>query len=188
MTFVNHADQKGCSFMMRSACLVLCAAAIGLVAAPSVSLAQEVTIAEIVGGLTPPPAPTRGIKRDNSGTVLEGLPSVSLVVGFEGNTHRLTVEGMKALRTLAAALNGPGFEGEQFQIAAHAFLPSDPVSSQPVSSRRAQVVAEHLAGFYGIDPTRMRVVGLGATAMHDAGNPADPLNQRIEVTNLGSGQ
>lgn len=166
---------------------LLCAAAVGFAGWTLPAAAQEIPIAAIVEGLTPPPgeAPTRGIKRDNAGTVLEGLPSVDVVVGFEGDSHRLTIAGMRALRTLAAALNGPGFAGERFQIAGHSYLPNDPVSSQPVSARRAQVVAEHLAGFYGIDPARMVVVGVGATDLRNSSNPSDPLNQRIEVTNLG---
>jgi outer membrane protein OmpA-like peptidoglycan-associated protein len=113
-------------------------------------------------------------------------PSVDLLVGFEGDTHRLTIAGMKTLRTLAAALLDPSLDGVRFDIVGHAFLPNKPAAAQPLSARRAQAVAEHLTGFYDLDPSRfVTVTGAGASSTRST-NPADPMNQRIEIIRAGA--
>ncbi|MEM1129004.1 MAG: OmpA family protein [Pseudomonadota bacterium] len=132
----------------------------------------------------------RGIGRPtNTGTAASQVgntATVELLVGFEGDTHRLTVEGMKTLRMFATALNDPRLQGARLQIVAHTYLPNAPTSALPVSARRAQSVADHLLAFYDIQPAQIAATnGVGA-AQINVGNLADPMNQRIAITNIGS--
>ncbi|PWR02453.1 hypothetical protein DKT77_11655 [Meridianimarinicoccus roseus] len=130
-------------------------------------------------------SPTVGTDRSVAAGQGDG-PSVDLLVGFEGDTHRLTIAGMKTLRTLAAALLDPSLDGMRFDIVGHAFLPNKPAAAQPLSARRAQAVAEHLTGFYDLDPSRfVTVTGAGASSTRST-NPADPMNQRIEIIRAGA--
>ena len=54
----------------------------------------------------------------------------------------------------------------------------------PVSARRAAVVAEHLAVFYGISSDRLVPVGYGNTKPLDVMVPDSPANERIEFINV----
>ncbi|MEM1360592.1 MAG: OmpA family protein [Pseudomonadota bacterium] len=141
--------------------------------------------------LMPQMAADRGVTRPNQNAnavalQASGQPVAKLQVGFEGESHLLTVDGMKTLRTLAAALEDPRLQNSKFQILAYAYTPNAPASAQPVSARRAQTVLEHLQGFYGMGTDKfLGVQGMGASALN-SGNAADPMNQRIEIVNIGN--
>ena len=112
-------------------------------------------------------------------------PTATLVVAFEAGTDRLTLEGMRTLQSLAYALNDSRLQGAQFQIAAHSYTPADP-QVQVRTSRRAQTIRAHLAGFYQVDENRLQAIGLGAQHAVNFDNPADPLNDRIEIINMSA--
>lgn len=165
------------------------------VLAPVSAFAQARTVQEIIDALAAPSATSdRGIGRPHSGSAgsagaaamdADGQPpKVQLVVGFDGDTHRLTIEGMKTLRMLAWALGQPELQDARLEVVGHAFVAAAPTASLPVSARRAQTVAEHLSGFYGVDPSRLTVRGVGAVE-YASPDPADPMNQRIEIVNVG---
>jgi len=194
--FAQHdrVDSPGvCGMAYRGQCRIF---ARSLVFAVCVSLgapagAQAVsTVSQIIAALSQPDktAPTRSVVRDATGVVLEGLPTAKLIVDFENGTHRLSYSGMMQLRNLAAALQHPNLSGTSFQIAAHSFLPNTPTVSQSVSARRAEAITRHLTTFYRIDPNRLIGVGFGAMQPHSVSNGMDPLNQRIEVMNLGQSE
>jgi outer membrane protein OmpA-like peptidoglycan-associated protein len=137
----------------------------------------------VVQALTTKPA-TRAVTPGLSGVPIKGAPSQDLLIAFDGNTHRLTVSGMKVLRVLGVALADARLARTRIQIAGHAYLPGDPLLGQTLSLKRAQAVADHLATFYGIAPGRLDPMGYGAARPLDPNAPASPLNQRIEVINL----
>ncbi|QIE41619.1 OmpA family protein [Rhodobacteraceae bacterium SC52] len=144
---------------------------------------SPLSLTAMVSSLAPAAGSERSISA-SSGTGTEN--SIDLLVGFEGNTHILTIDGMKTLRTLATALMDPSLERARFSIVAHAYLPSQPAAAQPLSTRRAQAVAEHLTGFYSLDATRFSAVtGAGAAEIRSA-NASDPRNQRIEIRRTGA--
>ncbi|WP_195822041.1 OmpA family protein [Roseobacter sp. MH60115] len=163
---------------------------IGCMASTAAS-SQDFSLDQMVNALLPAPVATsdnRGVKplaaaNATSATQSGALPTARLVVAFDGDSHRLTVEGMKTLRTLAKALEHPDLKGSTFQIMAHAYTPTAPASALPVSARRAQSVLDHLNGFYGLgSDIFVGIQGVGATSLNSA-NAADPLNQRIEIIN-----
>lgn len=111
------------------------------------------------------------------------FPVFSFQVGFDAGSHVLTTEGMTALRTIAAALLDGDLAGSRFQVGAHVIQGSG-LNAMPVSARRAAVVAEHLAVFYGIPPDRLVPVGYGNTKPLDVMVPDSPANERIEFINV----
>lgn len=111
------------------------------------------------------------------------LPSIDVMVAFDGNSHMLTTEGMTALRSVAVALKDKRLVDYSFQVAGHLVLPDDPNSAARVSMRRAQVVVEHLSVYYDIPSERLIPVGYGASSLRDTSAPASPLNTRIQFIN-----
>lgn len=111
------------------------------------------------------------------------FPAVSVQVGFDAGSHVLTTEGMTALRAIAAALLDDSLDGARFQVGAHVVQGSG-LDAMPVSARRAAVVAEHLAVFYGIPADRLVPLGYGNTKPLDALAPASPVNERIDFINV----
>lgn len=112
------------------------------------------------------------------------LPRISLSIDFEYDTHRLTEDGLLALRVLAAALSDPRLAGMRFQIATHTDGRADDVTKLRLSQRRAQAVADHLHAFYGIPRERMIPVGYGRSRLADPSNPESAANRRVEIVNL----
>ncbi len=149
------------------------------------------SVDQIVTALLPETSESRGLQRaetvaTTSAIQSGAMPTAKLVVGFVGDGHILTMEGMRQLRTLAKALEDPRLSSSQFQIRAFAYTPNAPAAAQPISSRRAQAVFEHLQGFYGVGVDKiLGVQGLGATELNSA-DPIDPLNQRIEIVNISA--
>lgn len=144
---------------------------------------------QIVNALLPATADSRGLQRaetvqSNAIAQNGSMPTATLIVSFNPEGHILTVDGMRQLRTLAKALEDPRLASSQFQIRAYAYTPSSPGIAQPLSSRRAQSIFEHLDGFYGIGADKvLGIQGLGASDVN-LGNPSDPLNQRVEIVNI----
>jgi outer membrane protein OmpA-like peptidoglycan-associated protein len=162
--------------------------AIFIIAAFAVSTRATAQIAMpsvdgVVQALTTQPD-TRAFTPGWSGVSINGAPSQDLLVAFDGNTHRITVPGMKVLRVLGVALNDARLARTRLQVAGHVYLSGDPMIGQMLSQQRAQAVADHLSTFYEVAPDRLVPMGYGATRPLDKSNLASPLNQRIEIINL----
>ncbi|MEX0284749.1 MAG: OmpA family protein [Paracoccaceae bacterium] len=112
------------------------------------------------------------------------FPSINLNVAFDGETHLLTAQGMRTLRTLAVALQDPKMSGQTFQVAGHVFVEGSGGAQFPLSARRAQAVVDHLVVFYGLPRDKLTPVGYGATKPVNVSNPYGIENTRIEFINL----
>lgn len=111
------------------------------------------------------------------------FPSHTMYIPFEKDTHMISYEGMSALRSIAAVMLDPNLKGAKFQVGAHLAQSS---TALPMSSRRAQVVVEHLTTFYKIPREMLIPVGYGNMKLANPTAPADPLNERIEFINVSS--
>lgn len=171
-----------------------CIAALALLVLPTVVHAQMFGPIELVTALEPERAgPTvRALKTQNALQILPNqqlppaydFPSVNLNVNFDGDTHLLTAQGMRTLRTLAVALLDSKVRGQAFQVAGHVFIEGSGSAQFPLSSRRAQAVVDHLVIFYGLPRDKLTPVGYGATKPVNAANPFGAENTRIELINL----
>lgn len=178
------------------ACLLGGLALVPLLAGAPAAQAQTLTPVFLIEGLSPEKTgPTvRALKSQNALSFQAGqllpagydFPSVNVNVAFQGDTHILTTEGMRALRTLAVALQDPAMQGQSFQIAAHVFSEGLASAQFPVSTRRAQTVVEHLTVYYGLPVGMLFPVGYGATKPVNTAYPYSPENTRIELINVTS--
>lgn len=109
--------------------------------------------------------------------------SMDVGVAFDGDSHLLTTQGMKALRSVAAALGDARLSRQSFQVAAH-MAANGGTDTARVSAKRAQAVVDHLVYFYGIPRDRLVPVGYGDSAPRNAGNPAFLENTRIAFVNV----
>ncbi|WP_162408996.1 OmpA family protein [Acuticoccus sediminis] len=146
---------------------------------------------EIIAALSPKPTAstkTRGIKitgeLPRTLPADHGLPSISLTISFEYDSHRLTNDGMLALRALGQALGDPRLKTMTFHIAGHTDSRGTDEYNQALSVRRADTVVEHLHAFYGIESERMISIGYGATRLADPSDPEGAANRRVEIVNL----
>ncbi len=55
------------------------------------------------------------------------------------------------------------------------------------AERRANSVRDYLTRNYAISGERLDAIGLGETAPAVPGDPFDPSNRRVEITNTGTG-
>lgn len=111
------------------------------------------------------------------------FPSHTMYIPFESGGHMITYEGMSTLRSLAAALLDPKMEGFRFQVGAHLTQSSDAL---PMTSRRAQVIVDHLVTFYNIPREMLIPVGYGNMKLANPSLPMDASNERIEFINVTS--
>ncbi len=161
---------------------------------PTIVGAQYMGPVEMIGALEPErTGPTvRALKTQNALHVQANqqlpaaydFPSVNLNVAFDGNSHLLTAEGMRTLRTVAVALKDPKMRGQSFQVAAHVFIEGSGGAQFPLPARRAQSVVDHLVAFYGLQRANLTPVGYGATKPVNVSDPYSPANTRIEFINL----
>ncbi|WP_161635640.1 OmpA family protein [Actibacterium mucosum] len=127
---------------------------------------------------------TRGIQRQAPIPEVFDLPKAQLIVSFEGNSHRLTEPGLRALRSIAAALKDPRLADAPFQVGSHAYDPANLAGAQVLTTRRATTITQHLNVFYDIPTERLIPVGYGTSAPFDLAQAAHPMNNRIELINL----
>ena len=113
------------------------------------------------------------------------FPTVRMSVCFRPDTALLTTAGMTVLRELAFALKSDELAASTVQIGAHTAPGSaGATNALPLSTRRAQVVAEHLVAFYEVPQDRVIPVGYGQSYPVLGTTAADPQNERIEIINV----
>lgn len=152
----------------------------------SVARAQAPAAEDIVKGLTPPKPQTRSLR---GVTVTPGeqktLPSIDLYINFEFDSARLDSNGLVALQALGTAMKDPRLNGYLFEIAGHTDAVGDDAYNQRLSEARANTVRDHLIRQYGIPADKLTAAGFGKSKPLDPSRPADAINRRVQVTNLG---
>ncbi len=147
--------------------------------------AQDISSDDIVKKLTPLPQTrsARGVE------VIPGKeeekPSIDLHIGFEFNSAKLDTDGVMILKRLGLALKDARLDGYRFEIAGHTDAVGSDAYNQDLSERRAKVVHDSLVFYFDIDPDRLTVVGYGKTRLLDPSKPADAINRRVQITNIG---
>jgi len=146
---------------------------------------------EMVGSLLPREGAQSAALPEGAGVRVDAplapgldLPRIDIPVDFEFDTHRLTQDGMLALRALAMALGDPRLDAMRFQIAAHTDGRGSDATKLDLSVRRAEAIAAHLAAFYGIERDRLVPVGYGRSRLARPSDPGNPANRRVEIINL----
>lgn len=158
--------------------------------------AKTPSVSEFVEGLKPAQQPPsqlrmRGIKPTASATqaptpsVVEPA-AVSMQLRFAFNSAELTEESKGTLDNLSAALKSSDLQSFTFMIEGHTDATGSESYNLDLSTRRANSVMSYLVNKHGVDPSRLRSIGKGETALLDASRPASGDNRRVAVVNMGA--
>jgi outer membrane protein OmpA-like peptidoglycan-associated protein len=152
---------------------------------------------EIVRMLSGDPASPKGTtkSRGRRGVTVEGgsetsidksPKSIDLEVNFEYNSSLLSPDARIVLDNLGRALKKPELAASKFVIAGHTDGKGTDAYNLELSRQRAKSVAEYLSRTHAVSLSRLVVKGYGKQQLLDTSNPENPINRRVQVTNLGN--
>lgn len=140
---------------------------------------------DIVDKLTPPPPGGTPRSLTRGRVTIEGPPSIDMRIQFEIDSAKLDAGGIALADKLGVALADPRLAAYRFEIAGHSDASGDGEYNLRLSTQRANAVRDHLIAKHRIAPERLTAMGYGSGKPVDPANPSDPLNRRVQVTNLG---
>ncbi|AGH48426.1 MULTISPECIES: OmpA family protein [Sphingomonas] len=112
-------------------------------------------------------------------TVAPAQPgAANLGVSFLPNSAELTDAAKARLARYAAVLNGPKLNGRRLRIEGHTDASGSAAANRDLSRRRAQAVADFLAGA-GVSAGRLEVAGFGSSRPLPGVAPTAPENRRV---------
>jgi outer membrane protein OmpA-like peptidoglycan-associated protein len=127
---------------------------------------------------------TRGIRIHET---TETKAVVDLNVPFELNSSELRPQAVEQLRQLEVALKSAALAHDHFLVAGHTDAQGAAEYNRQLSVRRAAAVKDFLVGS-GIEPGRLQSTGEGESKLLTPDRPEDPVNRRVEISNLGAGR
>ena len=108
-------------------------------------------------------------------------PSLALAIQFEPNSAQVRPASGPVLGSLVAAMQSPELQGRRFLIEGHADARGAGGANERLSLARAQEVRLYLVAL-GVNPARLRAVGLGASQLLPGAADAD--NRRVRVVTV----
>ena len=128
----------------------------------------------------------KGIKRDPAKKAeSKQIPSFTLYVTFEFNSHTLTSDGELLLDQAGLALIDKRLRRYQFFLGGH----TDAVGSEnynlELSLRRAQTVRNYLIDKFKIRSDKLIAHGFGESKLLLPDSPEADANRRVEIKNIG---
>ncbi len=176
--------------------------------------AQEKSSDEIVKALTKKKKiRTRGLRRSTSSSMPDSLrklrggtrgltitertelaeevkkgsvPQIDIEILFKYNSAELSAESKSQLVKLGLALTSSGLKASRVIIAGHTDAKGSADYNQQLSERRALSVRKFLVVTFGINATRLIIVGYGKEQLKYPTDPMSAKNRRVQVLNLGS--
>ncbi len=118
-------------------------------------------------------------------TVVEPPPTVNLSVNFEFGSAILTKQAMSMLDNLGSALTSDELDEFAFKIEGHTDAVGGSDFNQTLSERRALSVQRYLEHRHDIPGSRLESIGMGEQRLLDPDHPEDPMNRRVQITNIG---
>lgn len=140
---------------------------------------------DIVDKLTPPPPGGTPRSLTRGRVTIEGPPTIDMRIQFEIDSAKLDTIGIALVDKLGAALADPKLVAYRFEIAGHSDATGDGEYNLRLSTQRANAVRDYLIAKHRIAPERLSAMGYGSSKPVEAGNPIDPVNRRVQITNLG---
>ena len=111
-------------------------------------------------------------------------PSISMEINFAYNSAQLTDASIQQLAPLGQALQSPELSGLAFMLEGHTDASGPDSYNMTLSEKRAQSVGQFLYQYYGVDPSKLNLIGRGETALLDPANPNSGVNRRVTITTL----
>ena len=111
-------------------------------------------------------------------------PSISMEINFAYNSAQLTDQAIQQLAPLGQALQSPELAGLSFMLEGHTDASGPDSYNMTLSQKRAQSVGQFLYQYYGVDPTKLNIIGRGESALLDPANPTSGVNRRVSITTM----
>lgn len=111
-------------------------------------------------------------------------PSISMEINFAYNSAQLTNQSIAQLAPLGQALQSQELAGLAFMLEGHTDASGPDSYNMQLSEQRALSVGNFLYQSYGVDPSRLNILGRGETALLDPSNPTSGVNRRVSITTL----
>ena len=111
-------------------------------------------------------------------------PSISMEIFFAYNSAQLTDQAIQQLAPLGQALQSPELAGLSFLLEGHTDATGPDDYNMLLSQKRAQSVGQFLYQYYGVDPTKLNLVGRGESVLLDVANPSSGVNRRVSITTM----
>lgn len=108
---------------------------------------------------------------------------LAVTVRFASGSDRLRPSAVRTLERLGRALA----EQARLRIEGHADTEGGPAANAVLSARRAAAVSRYLTSQFGVDPSRLVVVGLGQDGLlvPTADGVAEAQNRRVLIVPIG---
>jgi outer membrane protein OmpA-like peptidoglycan-associated protein len=147
---------------------------------------------QLIQALSPapgtPPLKFRGIRLLTAKAAAEPearAPAVALDIKFALNSAELTPEAKETVKQLATAIKSDQLASYHFLLEGHTDSTGSHDHNVELSKRRADSVRHYLVATYGIAAARLEAVGKGPDAPLDPADPANAVNRRVQIVNLG---
>ncbi len=113
--------------------------------------------------------------------------TIALTVNFATGSAELTPQAEAILDRLGTALASDALSSYRFRIEGHTDTVGTRDFNQGLSERRAEAVVTYIRDKFGVVPTRMEAIGLGASRplVVTADQTDEPRNRRVQVWNIG---
>ncbi|UVC09603.1 OmpA family protein [Rhizobium sp. TH2] len=146
-------------------------------AAPEVDIAllMEQANANVGNGVTQLPDWSR----------LAKLSQLVVEINFENNSIAIEPDSYRALGLIADALHHPDLFRYKFLVVGHTSSTGNPKHNLELSQQRADAIREVLATTFAVSPDRLYSIGVGQEWPIDSANPANAVNRRVQLINLG---
>lgn len=117
---------------------------------------------------------------------LDKLAQITVQIQFALNSAIIKPESYATLGSIADALHHPILWNYRFLIVGNTDATGTRAYNLELSQKRADAIKEALVSLGRIDPARLDAVGLGQEALQVPSKPADPINRRVQIFNIGT--
>ena len=113
------------------------------------------------------------------------LPSINIRILFDYDSDRIKESSYANLDQITAALLDKSLAESRIMLNGHTDAVGSREYNQNLSERRAISVKRYLTQVGNISEYRLVVAGFGEDRLRDSHDPANRINRRVEIVNLG---
>jgi outer membrane protein OmpA-like peptidoglycan-associated protein len=110
-------------------------------------------------------------------------PALSLLIQFDFNSAKVRPESQQALANLSQALLSSDLLASNFAVEGHTDAKGSPEYNLKLSQHRAEAIRDFLVS-RGVQDTRLKASGKGASELANPGDPFAAENRRVRIVNL----
>lgn len=124
-------------------------------------------------------------ERDELYQATQPLPQIALEINFAFDSAELLPDATIKLDKLGQVLARPNLQSNNIVISGHTDHKGSAEYNLNLSERRANSVADYLAGKFSLDRSNLTSVGYGYEKLKNPSNPFAAENRRVEIVNGG---